>query len=83
MPLLDRVRLLVEWAPLLSQLQAIGVAVGPHDRAVAVVKALQWAAGKTGTEVDDEALEHIEAVLKTAEGRAAFDWAIKKVSASL
>ena len=83
MPLFDRLRLLVEWAPLLSQLQTIGLATDPHERAVAVVKALQWAAGKTGTEVDDEALEHLEAVLKTAEGRAAFEWAVKKVSEAL
>ena len=83
MPLLDRVRLLVEWAPLLGQLQAIGSATDPHERAVAIVKALQWAAGKTGTEVDDEALEHLEAVLKTAEGKAAFEWAVKNVSESL
>lgn len=83
LPLLDRVRLLVEWAPMLAQLQAIGSATDPHERAVAIVKALQWAAGRTTTEVDDEALEHIEAVLRTAEGKAAFDWAVKKVGDSL
>lgn len=83
LPLLDRVRLLVEWAPMLAQLQAIGSATDPHERAVAIVKALQWAAGRTTTEVDDEALGHIEAVLRTAECKAACDWAVKKVSESL
>ena len=79
-PLIDKLKLLAEWAPLLARLQNIGDAQTPHERAVAVVKTLQWAAGKSMTEIDDEALGHLEAVLKTPEGKAAFDWAVSKVS---
>ncbi len=79
-PLLEKLKLLAEWAPLLARLQAVGDAKTPHERAVAVVKTLQWAAGKSATEVDDEALGHFEAVLKTPEGTAFFDWIVSQVA---
>lgn len=80
MPLFDKLRLLAEWAPLIGRLQAVMDAKTPHEQALAVVKALQWAAGKSGTEVDDEATQHIEAVLRSPEGKAAFEWAVSKVT---
>ena len=79
-PLLEKLKLLAEWAPLISQLQAIGAAKTPHDQAVALVRTLQWAAGKSMNTIDDEALEHVEAVLATPEGKAAFEWAYGKIS---
>lgn len=78
-PLLDKLKLLAEWAPLLGRLQSVMDAQTEHEKALAIVKCLQWAAGKSGTEIDDEALDHIEAVLKTPEGKAAFDWVVAKV----
>jgi len=78
-PLLEKLKLLAEWAPLLARLQAVMDADSPHEQALAVVKALQWAAGKSGTAIDDEALFHLEAVLKTPEGAAFFKWASDKV----
>jgi len=79
-PLLDRLKLLAEWAPLLAQLQIIGSAQSPHEQAVAIVKTLQWAAGKSTTSLDDETLRHVEAVLRTPEGKAAFEWAYAKIA---
>jgi hypothetical protein len=52
----------------------------PYDQATAVVKTLQWAAGKSSTSLDDEALFHLEAVLKTPEGQAFFNWVIAQVT---
>jgi hypothetical protein len=52
----------------------------PYDQATAVVKTLQWAAGKSQTAIDDEALFHLEAVLKTPEGQAFFNWVVGKVT---
>ena len=75
MPLLDKLRMIAEWSPMLARLQAVAAAEAPHDRAVA----LQWAAGKSSTTLDDEALEHVEAVLRTPEGKAAFEWVVSKV----
>jgi hypothetical protein len=82
-PLLDRLKLLAEWAPLLAQLQVIGSAQSPHEQAVAIVKTLQWAAGKSTTSLDDETLRHVEAVLRTPEGKAAFDWAYAKIAGGI
>ncbi len=79
MPLFEKLKLLAEWAPLLGRLQSIMDANGPHEQALAIVKVLQWAVGKSGTTVDDEALEHIEAVLKSDEGKAAFEWVVGKL----
>jgi hypothetical protein len=76
MPLLDKLKMFAEWAPLIGRLQAIGEAADPHARAVAICEALKWAAGKSSTELDDEALDHVEAILKTPEGKAAFDWVV-------
>lgn len=80
MPLFDKLRLLAEWAPLIGRLQAVMDAKTPHEQSLAVVKALQWAAGKSGTEIDDEATMHIEAVLRSPEGKAAFQWAVAKLT---
>lgn len=79
MPILDKLKLLAEWAPLLGRLQVVMDAATTEQQALAIVKVLQWAAGKSSTEIDDEALYHIEAVLKSAEGKAAFAWIVAKV----
>jgi hypothetical protein len=79
-PLFERLQLLAEWAPLLSRLQAVSAASDAHDRAVKIVRTLQWAAGKSATSLDDEALEHVEAILKSPEGRAFWNWLVAKVT---
>lgn len=83
LPLFDKLRLLAEWMPLVNRIQLIAAAQTPHEQALAVIDAAQWAAGRTGTEIDDEALAHIEAVLKTPEGQAFFEWALKKFEEAL
>lgn len=80
MPILDKLKLLAEWAPLIGRLQVVLDAQSPLDRATGIVKALQWAAGKSNTTLDDEALYHLEAVLKTPEGQALFNWVVAKVT---
>jgi hypothetical protein len=78
--ILEKLKMLAEWAPLIGRVQAIASASTPHEQALAVVSAVQWAAGKSGTDIDDEALFHLEAVLRSAEGKAFFDWIISKVN---
>lgn len=81
LPILDKLRLLAEWAPLIGRLQNVVSAETPHEQALAITKTLQWAAGKSaGTSVDDEAAYHLEAVLKSPEGKAFFDWVVQKVT---
>jgi len=79
LPILEKLKLLAEWAPLLGRLQAVMDAKAPEEQALAVVRTLQWAAGKSGTEIDDEALFHLESVLKSPEGKAFFNWLVAKV----
>lgn len=78
-PLIEKLKLLAEWSPLLSRLQLIAIANTPHEQALAVVSTLQWAAGKSETSLDDEALQHVEALLKTPEGQKFFDWIIRQI----
>lgn len=80
LPLLDKLKLLTEWAPLIGRLQSVVSADTPYDQATALVNLLRWAAGKSATELDDEALFHLEAVLKSPEGQALFKWAVQKVT---
>lgn len=79
MPLLDKLKLFADWAPLLGRMQEVSAAKTPYDQAVAIVDAFQWAAGKSRTEMDDEALFHIEAMLKTPEGKAFAAWVVAKL----
>ncbi len=74
-----KLRMLAEWSPVLGQLQLIMSSEDPHDQAVAVIDTFQFAAGKTSTELDNEALAHLEAILKSEEGKAFFDWVVDKV----
>lgn len=83
LPLLDKLKLLAEWSPLLARAQDVLAAETPHKRALAIIDCLQWAAGKSGTQVDDEALEHLEAVLGSPEGKAFFDWCVEKINGAL
>lgn len=78
--LFDKLQLLTEWAPVIGRLQAVANATTAQGRAAAIVKALQWAAGKSSTSIDDEALFHLEAVLNSPEGKAFFDWVVAKVT---
>jgi hypothetical protein len=79
LPILEKLKLLAEWAPLVGRFQAVLNASTPYDQAAAVVAVLQWAAGKSSTDLDDEALFHLEAVLKSPEGQAFFQWIVAKV----
>lgn len=79
MPILEQLKLLAQWGPLLGRLQTIALAPTPKDRALAVLDALQFAAGNTKTTIDDEVIAHLEAILKTPEGAALFNWVVALV----
>lgn len=79
MSIFEKLRLLAEWSPLFTQVQVALAAEDPHDQAVAVIDALQFAAGKTNVEFDNEALAHLEAILKSEEGRAFFAWIVEQI----
>jgi hypothetical protein len=72
--IIDKVRLLAAWAPLLAKLEAVATAKTPQEKALALVAALRMAADKTKTDKDNNVLDRIEAVLKTPEGQALVEW---------
>jgi hypothetical protein len=72
--IIDKVRLLAAWAPLLAKLEAVALAKTPAEKALALVAALRLAADKTKTDKDNNVLDRIEAVLKTPEGQALVEW---------
>lgn len=78
LPFIDALRLLSQYGPLMAKLQAIAVAKTPYDRAVAIVDAAKWAAAQTAsTQLDDEAVDHLQTVLNSPEGKAFFEWVVK------
>ena len=84
LPFFDALRLLSQYGPLIGRLQAVASADTSLDRALAIVDALKWAAAKSeGTQVDDEAVEHLQAILKSPEGAAFFNWLVKLIGGAL
>ena len=72
--IVDKVKLLAAWAPMLAKLEAVAVAKTPQDKAIALVAALRLAADHTSTVKDNNVLDHVEALLKTPEGKALVEW---------
>jgi hypothetical protein len=78
--MLDNVRLLVEWAPLLGYGRRLSAATDDRQRAEVIADALEWLASRTGNRLDDELAAHIAAVLKTPEGAALAGWIADKAA---
>jgi len=72
--IIDKVKLLAAWAPMLAKLEAVAVAKNPHEKALALVAALRLCADQTSTVKDNNVLDHVEAILKTPEGQALVEW---------
>lgn len=84
LPFFDALRLLAQYGPLIGRLQAVAGADTPYDRAIAIVGTLKWAAAKSErTNIDDEAVDHLQAILKSPEGKAFFDWLVKTIGGAL
>jgi len=75
--IMDKVKLLVVWAPMLAKLEAVATAKTPQEKALALVSALRLCADQTSTTKDNNVLDHVEAILKTPEGQALIVWFTK------
>ena len=76
---IDKFRLVAEVAPVLAKLQLAFANGDPHEQALALLEAGSWCADKTVTEIDNEAVEHIEAVIRTPEGKKLVYWFAAKL----
>lgn len=78
----EKIRLIQEWAPVLTFAQAFVATTDPHRKALVVTDCCEWLASKTGgTTVDDELVSHLSAVLRSKEGEEFLRWIISKVQA--
>lgn len=78
----EQLRLLSEWSPLLAFGQKFMTEADQHAKTLVVAEALEWIATKTkATNVDDELVSLLAAILKSPQGEAFVRWCIKKAEA--
>lgn len=78
-----RLRLLVEYAPLLAYAQDLAATEDPHDRVLIALEAAKWLAARSDNSVDDEVVGHLKAVLESEEGEALFNYIVEAVKGLL
>ena len=74
-----RLRLLVEYAPLLAYAQDLAETDDPHDRAVIALNAAMWLAQRTDNTVDEHVGGLVKAVLASKEGEELFNYVVETV----
>lgn len=75
----EKLRLLQEWYPLVTFIQAILATNDPHQKAVVVADACEWMASKSQTKVDDELVGHLSAILRSPQGESLLRWVLAKI----
>lgn len=78
----QKLALLQAYAPLIGYLQKFAVEGDPFKRGLIIADACEWLASKSENRVDDEAVRHIAAVLKTPEGEALVRWVLLQIEAA-
>lgn len=66
--IVEQIRLLHEWSPLLGYGRRLGATLDARERAAVIGEMLKWLALKTRTTLDDRIAADIAAVLRTPEG---------------
>lgn len=79
MNLLEKLRLLAEWAPLMTFAQQLAAEDDMHAKAVIVSEAMEWVASRTDLEWDDELTGLLSDILISEEGEALVRWVIAKM----
>lgn len=75
----EKLRLLQEWYPLVTFIQAILATNDPHQKAVVIADACEWMASKSQTKVDDELVGHLSAILRSPQGESLLRWVLAKI----
>lgn len=78
MTIFEKLRLLSEYAPLLSFAQDIMRETDPHRKAVLAADVAEWLATKTDAEWDDELISLIADIIKCDEGEALLRWFVEQ-----
>jgi hypothetical protein len=66
--IVEQVRLLREWSPLIGYGRRLAATLDARERAVIIGDLLEWLAEKTQTRFDDRLATRVAAILKTPEG---------------
>jgi len=80
MNILEKIRLISEYAPLLTYFQQLAAAEDPHDKAMVAADAAEWIASKTEIEWDDEVLSLVADIIASEEGEALIRWIVERVN---
>lgn len=68
--IIDQVRLLHEWSPLLGYGRKLSATLDARERSLVIAEMVAWLATKTETTLDDRIVSRIAAILRTPEGEA-------------
>lgn len=79
MNLFEKLRMLAEWAPLMTFAQQLAAEDDMHAKAVIVSEAMEWVASRTDLEWDDELTGLLSDILISEEGEALVRWVIAKM----
>lgn len=78
MNLFEKLRLLTEYAPLLTYMQDLVAEDDVHAKAVIAADAARWLAEKTDITWDEELIELVGDIIKSDEGEALVRWIIEQ-----
>lgn len=81
MNLAAKLRMLVEWMPVLAAAQGVVLSPAGSARVRSALQMLDLVADKTKTPEDDELVELLKRVAMTTEGALLIDWISDKVQA--
>ena len=79
MNIFEKLRLLAEYAPMISFLQRFAEESDIHRKAVIVTEAAEWIASRTELEWDDELVEHLADILRSEEGESLVRWILSQL----
>lgn len=75
----DKIRLVQEWYPIVTYIQAFLATNDTHAKAVVVSDFCEWMASKSQTKLDDELVSHLTAVLRSPQGESLLRWVVEKI----
>ncbi len=78
--LADRLKILVEWWPLVVLLQQVAVAPQGRAQAETFTDCLRFLASRTDVDVDDRLVEHVQKLIATPEGGELIDYVVSLVN---
>jgi hypothetical protein len=77
--IIDQVRLVQEYWPLVTLGRQAIAESDPYKRAMLLADAVEWMASKSQTRLDDEAVRLITELFRTPQGEQLIRWALHKV----